>query len=107
MDVPDVRHGRSVSAKSRWKKLDPVEPLLKRGDETGPLARELTSVRLARLVHFMNRSASRAYPRVSGLSDFEWRAVAFVCETPRISINDLSARLHRDVGEVSRTVKKM
>jgi DNA-binding MarR family transcriptional regulator len=92
---------------SRSKTLKPAQPLLNRGEESGPLSRELTSVRLVRLVHFMHRSASRAYPRVSGLSDFEWRAVSFVCETPRISINDLSARLHRDVAQVSRTVKKL
>jgi DNA-binding MarR family transcriptional regulator len=91
----------------RSKKAEPAPPVLSRGDQSGPLSRELTSVRLARLVHFMNCSASRAYPRVSGLSDFEWRAVSFVCETPRVSINDLAARLHRDVGQVSRTVKKL
>jgi DNA-binding MarR family transcriptional regulator len=81
--------------------------VLGRGDEGGPLSRELTSVGLVRLVDFMNRSASRAFPRVSGLSDFEWRAVAMVCEMPRLSINDLSALLHRSVAQVSRTVKKL
>ena len=91
----------------RLKKMNPRQPELHRGDEGGPLSRELTSVRLVRLADFMYRSASRAFPRVSGLSDFEWRAIALVCEMPRLSINDLSARLHRGVAQVSRTVKKL
>ncbi|HTV78808.1 MAG TPA: MarR family transcriptional regulator [Steroidobacteraceae bacterium] len=69
--------------------------------------RELTTLRLLRLVDFIYRSASRAFPRVSGLSDFEWRVLALVCEMPRLSINELSAVLHRGVGQVSRTVKKL
>ena len=73
----------------------------------GTLTRELTSVRMLRLAELMNQSASRAYPRVSGLSDFQWRAIAMVCESPRQSINDLSARLNRGVAQVSRTVKKL
>lgn len=73
----------------------------------GPLARELTTVRILRLAELMNRSASRAYPRISGLSDFEWRAIAMACETPGQSLNDLSARLNRGVAQVSRTVKKL
>jgi DNA-binding MarR family transcriptional regulator len=73
----------------------------------GPLTRELTTVRILRLGELINRSASRAYPRVSGLSDFEWRAIALTCETPGQSINDLAARLNRGVAQVSRTVKKL
>ena len=75
--------------------------------ETGPLARELTTVRILRLAELINRSASRAYPRISGLSDFEWRAIAQTCDTPRQSINELAARLNRGVAQVSRTVKKL
>jgi len=82
-------------------------PALHRGDEGGPLSRELTSVRLVRLVDFMSRAASLAFPRVSGLSDFEWRIVAWVCEMPPLSINDLAELLHRGVAQVSRTVKKL
>jgi DNA-binding MarR family transcriptional regulator len=77
------------------------------GGAGGPLSRELTIVRVLRLAELVNRSASRAYPRVSGLSDFEWRVVALVRETPRQSINDLAARLNRGVAQVSRTVKKL
>ena len=109
--VPSDGHAKFSLANSsnsmQRKKVRPVQPGLRRGDEGGPLSRELTSVSLVRLVDFMNRSASRAFPRVSGLSDFEWRAVAWVCETPRLSINDLSALLHRGVAQVSRTVKKL
>lgn len=69
--------------------------------------RELTTLRLMRLVDFVYQSASRAFPRVSGLSDFEWRVLALVCESPRLSINEMSAVLHRGVAQVSRTVKKL
>ena len=80
---------------------------MRAADLGGQLTRELTTLRLAHLVDFMNRAASLAYPRVSGLSDFEWRIIAWVCETPPLSINDLAARLHRGVAQVSRTVKKL
>jgi DNA-binding MarR family transcriptional regulator len=83
------------------------DPALLHRNQAGPMARELTTVRLLRVAELVNRSASRAYPRVSGLSDFEWRAVALVCETPHQSINDLAARLNRGVAQVSRTVKKL
>jgi DNA-binding MarR family transcriptional regulator len=96
-----------VDSVQRLKKMKPGQSVLRRPDEGGPLSRELTSVRLIRLVEFISRSASRAFPRVSGLSDFEWRAIALVCETPGLSINDLSAVLHRGVAQVSRTVKKL
>jgi DNA-binding MarR family transcriptional regulator len=88
-------------------KAKPRPPLLHRSDDGTPLSRELTTLRLLQLVDFINRSASREFPRVSGLSDFEWRAVAQVCESPRLSINDLSGVLHRGVAQVSRTVKKL
>jgi DNA-binding MarR family transcriptional regulator len=80
---------------------------LQRGDEGGPLSRELLTVKLVRLVDFLTRAASLAFPRVSGLSDFEWRVVAYACETPGLSINDLSSRLHRGAAQVSRTVTKL
>jgi DNA-binding MarR family transcriptional regulator len=73
----------------------------------GPLARELTTVKLVRLVDCMYRSAQLAFPRVSGLSDFQWRVVARVNELQPLSINELSALLQRDVAQVSRAVKGM
>ncbi len=83
------------------------QPLLHRGDEMGPLTRELVTLKLLRLVDFLTRAASLAFPRVSGLSDFEWRVIARACDTPGLSINDLSRLLHRGAGQVSRTVKKL
>ena len=69
--------------------------------------RKLTTLGLARLADLMNRAASLAYPRVSGLSDSECRIIAWVCEHPPFSINDLAATVHRDVAQVSRAVKKL
>ncbi len=82
-------------------------PHLAKGEEGGPLSRELMSVKIQRLADFIGRSASLAFPRTSGFSDFEWRVLARVCETPPLSINDLSALTHRGVAQVSRTVKKL
>jgi DNA-binding MarR family transcriptional regulator len=84
-----------------------ARPALHRGDEGGPLSRELLTVKLVRLVDFLSRAAALAFPRISGLSDFEWRVIAWSCETPGLSINDLSALLHRGAAQVSRTVKKL
>ncbi len=78
--------------------------LLRRGHQDGALMRELTTLRL---VDLMYQGASRAFPRVGGLSDFEWRALALVCESPRLSINEMSSVLHRGVAQVSHTVKKL
>lgn len=71
------------------------------------MSRELLTVKLVRLVDFMSRAASLAFPRVSGLSDFEWRVVAWSCEIPGVSLNELAALLHRGAAQVSRTVKKL
>lgn len=81
--------------------------LLRRDHLEGTLMRELPTLRLMRLVDLIQQSASRAFPRISGLSDFEWRVLALVCELPRLSINEISALLHRGVAQVSRTVKKL
>lgn len=108
-----IRTGRPVDpakgfeSMRQQKRVKSGPPLLHRSDDGTPLSRELTTLRLMQLVDFINRSASREFPRLSGLSDFEWRAVALVCETPRLSINDLSSVLHRGVAQVSRTVKKL
>jgi DNA-binding MarR family transcriptional regulator len=83
----------------------PVPPLASAVSEHSTL--ELTTLRLSKLADLMNRAASLAYPRSSGLSDSECRIIAWVCEMPPFSINDLAARLHRDVAQVSRTVKKL
>ena len=97
----------STSPGEAVKKGKAQRPVVPGALDGGPLVRELTSMRMVRLVYFITRSASRAFPRVSGLSDFEWRIVALVCEMPPLSINDLSALLHRGVAQVSRAVKKL
>src|SRR5262245_19992171 len=89
------------------RKVRPAQPPLQPDQKVAPLARQLIGLRVVRLVDFMNRTASRAFPRVSGLSDFQWRVLAWVCETPRLSVNELSARLQRGVAQVSRTVKRL
>lgn len=95
--MANARHGRRRISR----------PTLHRRVEAGPLSRELLTVKLIRLVDFLNRAASLAFPRVSGLSDFEWRVVAWPCELPGLSLNDLAALLHRGAAQVSRTVKKL
>jgi DNA-binding MarR family transcriptional regulator len=92
-------------ARNRQRRIS--RPLLHHGAEGGPLSRELLTVKLIRLVDFLSRAASIAFPRVSGLSDFEWRVVAWSCEIPGLSLNDLAALLHRGAAQVSRTVKKL
>jgi DNA-binding MarR family transcriptional regulator len=89
------------------RRMNARQKLLRRDHHDGALMRELTTLRLMRLVDLVYQSASRAFPRVSGLSDFEWRVLALVCESPRLSINEMSAVLHRGVAQVSRTVKKL
>ena len=58
-------------------------------------------------MEFISRESSLAFPRVSGLSDFEWRLLAWVCESPPLSINDLSSLLHRGVAQIGRTATKL
>ena len=82
-------------------------PRLLHGDRGGPLSRRLLSIRVVRLVDFITRSSLLAFNRTSGMSDFEWRILARVCETPPLSINELGVLLNRNVAQVSRTVKRL
>jgi len=82
-------------------------PVLIRGDEGGPLSRQLVGVSLKRLCDFLYRASSLRYTRASGLSDFEWRVLAWVCEVPGPSLGELAAHLHRGVAQTSRTVKRL
>ncbi len=86
---------------------EPRPPRLLHGDEGGPLSRRLVTIRMVRLVNFIMRSSALAFHRTSGLSDFEWRILARICETPPLSINELGGLLNRNVGQVSRTVKRL
>ena len=81
--------------------------VLQRAERSGPLSRELITIKLIRFVDYLSRAASLAFPRASGLSDFEWRVLAWSCELPGLSLNDLAAMLHRGAAQVSRTVKKL
>jgi DNA-binding MarR family transcriptional regulator len=82
-------------------------PKLLKGDEGGPLSRQLVGVSLKRLVDFLSRASSLRYTRASGLSDFEWRVLARVCETPDLSLGELAEHLHRGLAQTSRTVKRL
>jgi DNA-binding MarR family transcriptional regulator len=86
---------------------DQPAPRLLHGDEGGPLSRRLVTIRVVRLVNFIIRSSALAFHRTSGLSDFEWRILARICETPPLSINELGGLLNRNVGQVSRTAKRL
>src|SRR5262245_55605994 len=82
-------------------------PLIKKDIEGGPLSRELVSIQVIRLADFIERSGRVAYRRRTGFSDFEWRVFIWVCETPPVSINELSTLAHRSAAQVSRTVQKL
>lgn len=81
--------------------------LIKKDIEGGPLSRELVSIQIVRLADFIERSGKIAFARSTGFSDFEWRVFIWVCETPPVSINELSALVHRGAAQVSRTVQKL
>ncbi len=81
--------------------------LISKDIEGGPLSRELLTIQVVRLADFIERSARVAFARTSGFSDFEWRVFIWVCETPPVSINELSALVHRGAAQVSRTVQKL
>jgi DNA-binding MarR family transcriptional regulator len=82
-------------------------PQLIRGDEGGPLSRRLIVVRVIQLARFIRRGADLLYPRVSGLSDFEWRLLARVCETPGLSVSELGAQMELSIAQASRGVKRL
>jgi len=92
------RNRKKPAAPPKWNRKD---------IEGGPLSRELLTIKLIRLVDFIGRSGRIAFPRTSGFSDFEWRVLAWACETPPLSINDLSALVHRGAAQVSRTVQRL
>lgn len=85
----------------------PARPRLGRGEEGGPLSRQLAHIGLQQLVRLIRLGSGMRYSRVSGLSDFEWRVLARVCDMPGLSINELGVILGRGVAQVSRTVKRL
>jgi DNA-binding MarR family transcriptional regulator len=82
-------------------------PRLGRGEEGGNLSRQLSHIGLQQLVRHIRRGSDLVYSRVSGLSDFEWRVLARVCDMPGLSINELGVIMERGVPQVSRTVKRL
>lgn len=84
-----------------------VRPRLGRGEEGGPLSRQLAHIGLQQLVRLIRLGSGLAYSRVSGLSDFEWRVLARACDLPGLSINELGVVLRRGGPQVSRTVKRL
>ena len=85
----------------------PGRPQLGRGEEGGPLSRQLAHIGLQQLVRLIRLGSGMHYSRVSGLSEFEWRVLARACDMPGLSINELGAIMRRSVGQVSRTVKRL
>ncbi|HEY5409796.1 MAG TPA: MarR family winged helix-turn-helix transcriptional regulator [Caulobacteraceae bacterium] len=84
-----------------------VRPRLGRGEEGGPLSRQLAHIGLQQLVRLIRLSSGLLYSRASGLSDFEWRVLARACDMPGLSINELGTVLRRGGPQVSRTVKRL
>ena len=76
------------------------------GFESRPLGRS-PDLGLGRLVRLVKRGGDLIYSRGGGLSGFEWRVLAEVCDAPRRSINDLALESDRSVAQVSRTVKHL
>jgi DNA-binding MarR family transcriptional regulator len=87
--------------------LAPLRPPLGVADRGGRLSRRLAHIGLQQLARQIRRGSSLAYSRLSGLSDFEWRVLARVCDMPGLSINELGAIMERGVPQVSRTVKRL
>ena len=82
-------------------------PRLGRGEEGGALSRRLSHIALQQLVRHIHRGSGMAYQRISGLSEFEWRILARVCDAPGLSINELGVVMGSGVGQVSRTVTRL
>jgi DNA-binding MarR family transcriptional regulator len=103
------RTTRARSAPLPVKRSRPLRepPLIRKDVVGGPLSRELISIQFVRLGDYIERSARLAYGRHTGFTDFEWRVFMWACEAPPVSINELSALVHRGPAQVSRTVQKL
>ncbi len=85
----------------------PATARLLRGDEGGRLSHEIAHIGLLQLARLIRRGSGLLYSRVSGLSVFEWRVLARVCDMPGLSINELGLVLECGVTQVSRSVKRL
>jgi DNA-binding MarR family transcriptional regulator len=72
-----------------------------------PVLQRLLGVRLATLRQIVQRSASLAFGRETGLSDFDWLVVWFIGSHPNPVAADVSENLQRDKGQVSRAVTRL
>ncbi len=72
-----------------------------------PQLGRLLVVRLARLRRIMQRSASSAFGRETGLNDFDWLVILFVGAHGSPVITEIGGCLRRDKGQVSRSVARL
>jgi DNA-binding MarR family transcriptional regulator len=81
------------------------KPTTPRGGER-PLARILTPSLIA-LVAYLQRSATIAYRRETGLSNFSWQVLSLIGEKPLVTLAELIAVTTRDKSQVGRTVRRL
>lgn len=68
---------------------------------------DMIGVRLAALRQIVQRSASMAFGRETGLSDFDWMVVWMIGAHESLVAAELSDKLQRDKGQVSRAVSRL
>jgi len=106
LESPSVAGG-GIGLADDLTQSESLRPRLSRGEEGGPLSRQLAHIGLQQLARLVQLGSGLLYSRVSGLSEFEWRVLARVCDMPGLSINELGAVMRRGVAQVSRTVKRL
>lgn len=86
----------------------PDPPALPSPAEAGerPLARIVTPPLIA-LVAYLQRSATIAYRRETGLSNFSWQVLSLIGEQPSVTLAQLIATTSRDKSQVGRTVRRL
>lgn len=67
----------------------------------------LVAARLIRVVVLINKSAVMAYCRETALSDFDWRVLTVAGWNAPLTFTELTARITRDKGQISRAVKRL
>ncbi len=87
--------------------IEPLRPPLPRGEQGGRLSRQVVHVGVLQLARLIRRASALIYSRASGLSEFEWRVLARVCDMPGLSMNELGVVLEHGAPQVSRTVKRL
>ena len=84
----------------------PMPERLRRPRDTRPLAR-MVAPPLITLVAFLQRSATLAFRRETGLSNFEWQVMSQVGEYAPVPLLRLIELVGRDKSQVGRTVKRL